>query len=158
MTGDDGDGRSGDPRADSRRALTEVDRASSVMVASSDPPRWFTLVFVALVATIFSITNLVSWAAILSLLALMIPLGLWYLLLMRNRPRPRHPLRASGAYLGYGLLLMAVLHVSGWWVPEAWAEVGAKWIVLFAACWFCVWRLHAMSVRDRLREAQEKHA
>lgn len=157
MTGNEGDGGCATRQADPRRALAEAERASRAMVASSNPPRSFMLAFVALVATLFTLMDRVSWAVNLGLVALAIPLGLWYFLLMRGRPRPRHPLRSSGAYVGFGLLLMAVLHGSGWWVPGSWAEVAVKWIVLFAGCWFCISRLQAMSVRDRLREAREKH-
>lgn len=83
-------------------------------------------------------------------------MGLWYFLVMRKRPKPRPMLHHSGPYLGYGLLFMLVLQFSRFWVTGSWGEAGIKWLVMFGACWFCVSRMRAAAMRNRLRDAHER--
>lgn len=142
---------------DPRQALADVDGASSAMVSSTDAPRGFMFSFVALFATVITLINVVSWSVIIGLSALSIPLGLWYYLVMRNRPKPRAVLSHSGPYMGYFLLFMMALQFSRFWTTGSWGEAGAKWLVVFGVCWFCISRLRIAAMRNRLKDANERH-
>lgn len=141
---------------DPRQALAEVDDASSAMANSTETPRGFMFALVALIATVFTLINMVPWSVILGLNALFIPLGLWYYLAMRKRPKPRPMLNHSGPYMAYVLLLTLVLQFSRFWVTGSWGEAGVKWLVMFGTCWFCVSRMRTSAMRNRLRDARER--
>lgn len=142
---------------DPREVLAEIDGASNEMVASSEAPRSFTVAFVALVATIFALLNVVSWPIIYGLSALSIPLGVWYYLLMRKRPKPRAPLSPSGAYVAYFFLLMLVLQFSRFWEAGSWGRVAVKWLALFVLLWFSLSGMLTAAMKKRLKDANESH-
>ncbi|NUL44968.1 hypothetical protein F7P69_07130 [Cellulosimicrobium funkei] len=142
---------------DPREVLAEIDGTSKEMVASSEAPRSFMVAFVALVATIFALLNVASWPIIYGLSALSIPLGVWYYLLMRKRPKPRASLSPSGAYVAYFFLLMLVLQFSRFWEPGSWGGVTAKWLALFVLLWFSLSGLRTAAMKKRLKDANESH-
>ncbi|MGJ9425894.1 hypothetical protein ACHABX_08630 [Nesterenkonia halotolerans] len=141
---------------DPTQALADVDGASSSMVESTDAPRGFLFALVALIATVFALISVVSWWAILGLSAFLVPLFLWYHLVMRRRPKRRPVLERSGVYMGYVLLFCVVLHFSGFWVPGSWGEVVAKWLVVFALAWACISLARGADMRHRLKDANER--
>lgn len=138
------------------QALADVDGASSAMANSTDAPRGFMLSLVALIATVFTLINMVPWSVILGLSALSIPLFLWYHLVMRNRPKRRSVVKPSGPYMGYILLFMLILHLSGYWVPSAWGDAGVKWLLMFGTCWLCLSLARSAEMRHRLKDANER--
>ncbi|WP_218219956.1 hypothetical protein [Nesterenkonia sp. Act20] len=137
------------------QALADVDGASSSMVESTDAPRGFMFALVAVIATVFALINVVSWPVIFGLSALAVPLFLWYYLVMRKRPKRRHALERSKAYLVYFLLFSAVLHLSGYWGPGSWGEVAAKWLVVFALAWTSISLARKADLQHRLKDASE---
>ncbi|NYJ18173.1 hypothetical protein [Nesterenkonia sandarakina] len=137
------------------RALADADGASRSMVESTDAPRGFMVVFVALVATFAALVNTVPWLVILSLGALSVPLFLWYHLVMRKRPKRRPVLERSRPYMGYFLLFYLVLFLSGYWVPDSWGEVAAKWLVVFALAWTFISLARRAELKNRLKDAHE---
>ncbi|MFJ6419194.1 hypothetical protein [Paeniglutamicibacter sp. NPDC091659] len=141
---------------DPRSVLAEVDGVSNAMVNSTEAPRGFTLVLVALIATVMALITVVPWPAILGLCALGIPLGIWYYLVMRKRPKAR-PIRShSGPYFLSFLLFMLVMQFSRFWEPGTWWEVAAKWVVLLGVGWFCMSRMHTATVNNRVKDANER--
>ncbi|GAA4765490.1 hypothetical protein GCM10025784_11080 [Citricoccus nitrophenolicus] len=144
------------PDHDPRQALTEVDGASSTMVDATDAPRGFMFAFVALVATVMTLIGMAPWPVVLGVAALSIPLGLWYFFVMRRRPKPRPMLNHSKSYVGYFLLLIVALQFVRFWEASSWGETGAKWLLVFMVCWFCVSRLRTVAMRDRLKDAHER--
>lgn len=141
---------------DPRRALADVDCASSSMVASTDAPRGFMLSLVAVTATIFTLANMVPWSVILGLSVLSIPLFLWYHLVMRKRPKRRTVGKHSGLYMAFIFLFMLALHLSSYWVPSSWWAAGAKWVLLFGVSWFCISLARSAEIRNRLKDANER--
>ncbi|GAA1168990.1 hypothetical protein GCM10009673_27570 [Nesterenkonia sandarakina] len=113
------------------------------------------VVFVALVATFAALVNTVPWLVILSLGALSVPLFLWYHLVMRKRPKRRPVLERSRPYMGYFLLFYLVLFLSGYWVPDSWGEVAAKWLVVFALAWTFISLARRAELKNRLKDAHE---
>ncbi|WMY78761.1 hypothetical protein [Citricoccus sp. I39-566] len=145
------------PDRDPRQALAEVDDASSAMANSTDAPRGFMLALVALIATVMTLIGMVSWPVVLGVGALSIPLALWYFLVMRKRPKARPILNHSRSYVGYFLLLILTLQLIRFWEASSWVEAGAKWVLVFGVCWFCISRMRAFAIRDRLKDAHERH-
>ncbi|MHA7304096.1 hypothetical protein ACX80E_02445 [Arthrobacter sp. TMN-49] len=141
---------------DPREVLAEADNASNAMVNSTEPPRGFMITLVALIATITALVNVVSWSVILGLAAFVVPLGIWYYLMMRKRPKPRVVLSHSGPYLGYALLLMLVVQFSRFWATGSWGEVAAKWLVTFWICGFCMSRMRTSMMKNRIKDANER--
>lgn len=127
------------------------------MANSTDVPRGFMFAWVALIATVMTLIDTVAWPVVLGVGALSIPLGLWHFLVMRKRPKPRPMLNHSRSYVGYFLLLILALQFIRFWQAASWGEAGAKWLLVFGACWFCISRLHAVAMRDRLKDAHERH-
>ena len=141
---------------DPRAVLAEVDGVSSAMVDSTEAPRGFMLVLVALVATAMALATVVPWPVILGLCALGIPLGIWYYLVMRKRPKPRPVTSHSGPYFLYFLLLLLVTQCSRFWEPGTWWEVVAKWLVVFGILWFSMSRMRTATVNHRVKDANER--
>ena len=137
-------------------ALADAGEAADRMVDSILPPRAFLVAFAALVATLFSIFHVVPMSVSLWLLLLALPLGLWYFLSMRARPKPRTMTRHSGPYIGYALLLSLAFQASRFWEALLWWEVAAKWVVTFAFSLFVVSRLLRAEARSRLEDASER--
>lgn len=135
------------------QALTEVDGVSSAMVDATDAPRGFMVALVALMATVMTLVGMAPWPVVLGVGALSIPLGLWYFLVMRRRPRARPMLNHSRSYVGYFLLLIVALQFVRFWEVSSWGAAGAKWLLVFMICWFCVSRLRTTARRDRLKDA-----
>lgn len=61
---------------DPKEVLARLDGTSSAMVDSTEAPRSLRFVFIALIATVVALLNVVSWPALLALSTLGIPLGL----------------------------------------------------------------------------------
>lgn len=147
------------PRAedyDPGEILAEIDGTSTAMVDATEAPRSFMFTLLALSTTVITLLDVVSWPMILGLFALFIPLGLWYHLLMRNRPKARPVLKHSGPYIGYGLLLGLVMQSSRFWEVESWGEGGAKWLVVFGILGFCMSRMRTATIKNRLKDANER--
>lgn len=143
--------------SDPVEALADVDGASSAMVESTDAPRGFMVVLVAVIATVFALINVAPWSVILSLGALSVPLFLWYHLVMRSRPKRRAVLEGSAASMGYFLVFGAVLYSSRYWIPGSWEEVAAKWLVMFVLAWASISLAGKADLRHRLKDANERY-
>lgn len=141
---------------DPREMLAEIDGTSTAMVDSTEAPRSFMFTLLALITTVIALLNVVSWPIILGLSTLFIPLGVWRYLLMRKRPKPRPILKHSGPYMGYVLLLILFLQSSRFWEAESWGEVGVKWLVLFGILWLCMSGMRAATIKNRLKDANER--
>ncbi|EMQ97827.1 hypothetical protein [Paeniglutamicibacter gangotriensis] len=141
---------------DPRAALAEVDGASGAMVHSTEAPRGFALALVLIISTVIALLGVASWPLLLGIGALLVPLGVWYLVLLRNRPKPRPILSHSGPYMLYALLLMLVMQGGRFWEPESWWEVVAKWIVIFAVSWYSFSRMRTSAINNRLKDANER--
>ncbi|MFL4473718.1 hypothetical protein ACIPVK_06970 [Paeniglutamicibacter sp. MACA_103] len=141
---------------DPREALAEVDGVSGAMVHSTEAPRGLMLALVLVVSTIVALVNVISWPALLGVGALLVSLGVWYLLVMRKRPKPRPILSHSGPYVLNAFLLMLVMQAGRFWVPRSWWEVAAKWVVVFAVCWYAMSRMRAAAIKSRLEDANER--
>jgi hypothetical protein len=141
---------------DPREALAEVDGASGAMVHSTEAPRGFMLALVLVMSTVMALLGVATWPILLGIGALGAPLLAWYLLAMRARPKPRPILSHSGPYMLYALLLMLVMQAGRFWEPRSWWEVAAKWIVVFAICWYAMSRMRAAAIRNRLKDANER--
>lgn len=139
------------------QALSATHDASTATTTSTDAPRGFVFCFITLITTFVTLINVASWPVILGLAALFIPLTVWYLLHKKKQPKLRHILSPSGAYVGYFILLIVGTQVSRFWEPGSWAEVAAKWVLVFAFFWFCISRVLTAMTRDRLREANERY-
>lgn len=87
-------------------ALRESDEASTAMVRSTDAPPGFQTVFAGLAATLLALSRLASWATVLAVAKLSIPLMLWYFLYMRTRAKPRSVLKPSKTHYGYLMVLI----------------------------------------------------
>lgn len=144
------------PDLDPRAALAEIDGASGAMVNSTEAPRAFMLAVVLIVSTILALVNAVPWPVLLGVGALLIPLGVWYMLLMRKRPRPRPMLSHSGPYVGNVLLLMLFMQFGLFWEVRSWWEIATKWLVVFAVCWYAMSRTRMVAIRNRLKDANER--
>ena len=141
---------------DPRDALAEVDGASGAMVHSTEAPRSFMLAMVLIISTVTALLGVASWPILLVVGALLVPLGVWYLVLMRNRPKPRPILSHSGPYMLNVFLLMLVLQGGRFWEPESWWEVAAKWVVVFAVSLFALSRMRTSAINNRLKDANER--
>ncbi len=141
---------------DPREMLAEIDGTSTAMVGSTEAPRSFMFTLLALLTTVITLLDVVSWPMILGLFTLFIPLGLWYYLLMRNRPKARTVLSHSGPYIGYGLLFGLVMQFSRFWEAESWGESVAKWLVVFTILGFCISRMRSATIKNRLKDANER--
>lgn len=141
---------------DARAALAEVDGVSNAMVNSTEAPRGFMLVLVALIATVMALVTVVPWSVILGLFTLGIPLGIWYHLAMRKRPKPRPVTSHSGPYFLSFLLFLLVTQFSRFWEPGAWWEIVGKWLVLFGIIWFSMSRMRTATMNNRVKDANER--
>ncbi|MGB9035536.1 MAG: hypothetical protein WCC45_13570 [Paeniglutamicibacter sp.] len=141
---------------DPREALAEVDGASGAMVHSTEAPRGFMLALVLVISTVMALLGVAPWPALLGIGALLVPMLAWYLLVMRKRPKPRPILSHSGPYVLYAFLLMFVMQAGRFWEPGSWWEVAAKWVVVFAICWYAMSRMRAAAIRNRLKDANER--
>lgn len=137
-------------------ALAEAERAADRMVSAAEVPKGFLLAMSGLVATLFSLFHVVPLPVLLGLLSLSIPLGTWYYLLMRARPKPRIMLKHSGPYIGYALLLALMVQASRFWEALLWWEVAAKWLATFVLFWFLTSRLRDAEASSRLKDANER--
>jgi hypothetical protein len=137
-------------------ALAEAEKAADRMVSAAEAPKGFLLAMSGLVATLFSLFHVVPLPVLLGLLSLSIPLGIWYYLLMRMRPKPRTMLKHSGPYIGHALLLALMVQASRFWEALLWWEVAAKWVVTFALFWFLMSRLRDAEAKSRLKDANEQ--
>lgn len=141
---------------DPRAALAEASGASGAMVDNTEAPRSFAAAMAAIVSAIFALIHAVPWGATLGVAALLLPLGIWYYLLVRGRPRPRTVLSHSGTYVGHCLLMGLGLQVARFWEALSWWEVGAKWLLLFVVLCFCLSRMRSAAIRNRLEDANER--
>lgn len=141
---------------DPRAVLAEVDGASNAMVNSTEAPRGFMLVVAALIATVMALLTVVPWSVIVGLCALGIPLGIWYYLVMRKRPKPRPVTRHSGPYFLSFLLFLLVTQFSRFWEPGAWWEITVKGLVLFGITWFSMSRMRTATVNNRVKDGNER--
>ena len=139
-----------------REALAEIEDASEAMVGATEAPRKIMYAMLAFVATICALANYVSWPVFCALLLLIIPLGFWYVLLMRKRPKARPILKHSGRYMGYVLLFMLTLQVASFWEPGSWGEVGLKWLALFGVLCLCMTGMRTATIKNRLKDANER--
>lgn len=139
-----------------RDVLTEIDGTTNAMVIAMEPPRIFMVALVAFVATFIALINAVPWPALIGLSTLGIPLGIWYYLMMRKRPKARTIMSHPGSYIGYSMLLMLLMQSSRFWVVSQWWEVTAKWVGVFAICWFCLSRMRTASIKNRVKDANER--
>ncbi|MGO2053703.1 MAG: hypothetical protein ACTH2H_13080 [Glutamicibacter sp.] len=139
-----------------REALAEIEDASEAMVGATEAPRKIMYAVLAFVATVCTLANYVSWPAFFALFLLIIPLGFWYFLLMRKRPRARPVLRHSGRYMGYVLLFMLTLQVANFWEPGSWGEAGLKWLALFGVLCLCMTGMRTATIKNRLKDANER--
>lgn len=141
---------------DPQALLAEVDDVSHAMVNSTEAPRGFMLALVALIATVMTLITVAPWTVTLGLCALGVPLGIWYHLVMRKRPKPRTVTSHSGPYLLYFLLMLLVTQFSRYWEPGTWWEVAAKWLVVFGICWYSMSRMRTATVNNRVKDANER--
>lgn len=141
---------------DPREALAEADGASGAMVRSTEAPRGFMLALVLMISTVMALLGVASWQVLLGIGALAIPLGIWYVLLMRKRPKPRTILSHSGPYMLNVFLLVLVLQGSRFWEALSWLEVFAKWVVVFSICWYATSRMRTSAIKNRLKDANER--
>ena len=141
---------------DPRGALAEVDGASGAMVHSTEAPRGFMLALVLVISTVMALLGVAPWPVLLGIGILLVPLLVWYLLAMRARPKPRPILSHSGPYMLHAFLLMLVMQAGRFWEPRSWWEVAAKWVVVFAICWYAMSRMRTSAIRNRLKDANER--
>lgn len=137
-------------------ALAEVDGASGAMVCNTEAPRSFMVALVALVSAILALIHAVPWGVVLSVAALLAPLGIWYYMLVRAWAKPRTVLSHSGKYVGYFLLMGLGMQVARFWEARLWWEIGAKWLLLFVLLYFCMSRMRSAAVKNRLKDANER--
>lgn len=128
---------------------------SVTMANSTEKPR-FLFALVALMATVMTLIGMVPWPVVVGLGALFIPLGLWYSLVMRKRPKPRPMLNHSGSYAGYFLLLILAMQFIRFWQVGSWGEASVTWLLVFGIGWFCIFRTRTAAMRDRLKDAHER--
>lgn len=141
---------------DPREALAEVDGASGAMVHSTEAPRGFVLALVLVMSTVMALLGVASWPILLGVGSLAVPLLAWRLLVMRKRPKPRPILSHSGPYVLNAFLLMFVMQAGRFWEPRSWWEVAAKWVLVFAICWYAMCRMRTSAIRNRLKDANER--
>lgn len=139
-----------------QQALAEAEDASTAMLKAAEVPRSFMFCCIALISTVLTLINVVPWLVILCLAALSIPLGWWYFLESRKRPKPRYLMTPSAAQAGYMILAIIAMQGSQYWVPDSWVVVVAKGVVIFGIWWFCLSRLRGVVLKDRLKEAYER--
>ncbi|PQZ88176.1 hypothetical protein CQ018_17180 [Arthrobacter sp. MYb227] len=136
--------------------LAEIERATMEMTQRAEVPRWFLLSFVAVVAIVFTSFNVVPWGLTLWLASLFIPLTVTYFLLKRQRPKNRALARKSLKYMGWALLMVAVMQASAWWVPASVWLVALKGIALFLVLAFLMVRMSGAEMEARARESHER--
>jgi hypothetical protein len=140
---------------DPREALAEAEGASGAMVKSTEAPGGFTLAVALIISTIMALATVAPWPVLLGVGALVIPLGVWYMLLMRERPKPRPILGHSGPYVLNVLLFMLVVQGGRFWEVRSWWEIAAKWVVVFVISWYAMTRMRTAAIRNRLKDANE---
>ncbi|QXQ10892.1 hypothetical protein [Paeniglutamicibacter sp. Y32M11] len=135
--------------------LAEVELASISMAERAEPSRPFMIALVAIISTVMALIHAVPWGVSLSIFGLGIPLGIWYFMTMRMRPKSRTILSHSGPYMRYALLMMLITQVGRFWEAHLWWEIGAKWIVVFVLLYFCISRMRSAAIKNRVKDANE---
>lgn len=123
---------------------------------AEETPRGIMFALLAITSTVFALVNVVPWNVTFGIFGLLVPLGIWYYLAMRTRPKRRAVLSHSGAYMAYVMLLMLALQGSRFWEALTWWEVGSKWLLMFAVGWFAIARMRAATIKNRLKDASER--
>lgn len=136
--------------------LTEIERVTMQMARRAEVPRWFMLSFVVVVAAVFASFNVAPWGVTLGLAALGIPLGVTYFLLKRQRPKSRTLAKKSPKYMGWALMMVALMQLSVWWVPVGVWQVVLKGVVLFLVLAFLMTRMSGAEMEARARESRER--
>lgn len=138
---------------DPRTALAEVDDAVHTMAENTEAPRSIMIALLAVIATTFALIDVVPWSVTLGCFGLLIPLGIWYFVSMRKRPKARTSISHSGPYMVYVLLFMLVLQGVRFWEAIQWWEICAKWLLIFGLGWFAASRMRAATIKSRVKDA-----
>lgn len=126
------------------------------MVHHTEASRPFIVALVAIISTILALIRAVPWGATLSVAALLVPLGIWYYVRVRARPKSHTVLSHCGKYVGNCLLMILSLQVAGFWEARLWWEIGAKCLLLLVLLYFCMSRMRSAAIKYRLKDASER--
>ncbi|MHA7304084.1 hypothetical protein ACX80E_02385 [Arthrobacter sp. TMN-49] len=137
-------------------ALGEAEEATDSMADNTEEPRSMMFVLLVIISTGFGLVDIVPWSVTLSLFGLLIPVGIWYYLVMRERPKQRTVLSHSGPYMAYVLLFMLIIQAGRVWEANLWWEVASKWILIFSLGWFATSRIRTETTKNRIKDANER--
>lgn len=137
-------------------ALGEAIEATDSMANNTEAPLSMMFVLLVIISTVFALVDVVPWSVTFSLLGLLIPVGVWYYLVMRKRPKRRTVLSHSGPYMVYVLLFMLVIQAGRFWEANLWWEIVAKWLLIFSLGWFTTSRMRTETIKNRIKDANER--
>ena len=137
-------------------ALGEAEEATDSMADSTEAPRSMMLVLLVIISTVFALVDVVPWSVTFGLLGLLVPVGIWYYLVMRKRPKRRTVLSQSGPYMAYVLLFMLIIQAGRFWEANLWWEVVSKWLLIFFLGWFTTSRMRTETIKNRIKDANER--
>lgn len=136
--------------------LASARRAATRSAERSEAPRYF-VTWVSLVsAVIFSLHGIIDQTFWYWSFSAYVPLGIWYWLSARKRPKARTVLRHSRRYILFMLLLMFVMQFGRFWVPETPWLVAAKFAVLLSIFWITLWTMRSETIKTRIEDGHER--
>lgn len=98
---------------------------------SMETSRGFMVTLVALIEAVMALTTVVPRSVVLGLMALGVPLGIWYHHVMRKRSKWCPITSHSGPYFPYFLLVLTVTQFSRFRQPGDMMGGCGNWLVVF---------------------------
>lgn len=136
--------------------LASARRAASDSAEHSEAPRYFVAWMALVTAAVFSLHGVIAPHLWYWSLCAYVPLGIWYWLSARKRPKARTVLRHSRRYILFMLLLMFVMQFGNFWVPETPWLVAAKFLILLAVFWITLRVMRSETIKTRLEDGHER--
>ena len=126
------------------------------MTDASEAPRGFLPAAVVWASTVFSLSGFVDdgiyWGIVV--VGLLI-LGAWFVVTMKDRPRPRYARRHSAPYFGWFAMLFVAFMGAGFWRVDSWTGVGLKWVALTVVLSIALTGMRSALRTERVRAAHE---
>lgn len=145
-------------KSEAAAMLAAAHNTATASAEQSEPPRYFVVLASMVCAVNFSMFGVVDQVLWYWLLLLFVPLGFWFFVERRKRPKSRIPLRHSGKYMLAVLGLMLAAQISQFWIPEGPALVAAKFAALLAVFWVTLSIMRRESITNRIHDGQERSA